>query len=124
MKQKFALGGSGSSYIYGLVDATYKDGMTKEECQTFVKNGKYYLCIKLFNKLLITLILADSSSVYVKDALPYLFSTLPYHCHANTLTSFTSAIAHAMARDGSSGGVIRLVTIDQSGVEKEVVLGT
>jgi hypothetical protein len=28
-----------------------------------------------------------------------------------------------MARDGSSGGVIRLVTIDQSGVEKEVVLG-
>ena len=124
MKQKFALGGSGSSYIYGLVDATYKDGMTKEECQTFVKNGKYYLCIKLFNKPLITLILADSSSVYVKDALPYFFSTLPYHCHANTLTSFTSAIAHAMARDGSSGGVIRLVTIDQSGVEKEVVLGT
>ncbi len=33
------------------------------------------------------------------------------------------AIAHAMARDGSSGGVIRLVTIDQGGVEKECVLG-
>ena len=32
-------------------------------------------------------------------------------------------ISHAMARDGSSGGVIRLVMIDQSGVEKEVVLG-
>jgi 20S proteasome alpha/beta subunit len=46
MKQKFALGGSGSSYIYGLVDATYKDGMTKEECQTFVKNGKYSLYMK------------------------------------------------------------------------------
>jgi hypothetical protein len=29
-----------------------------------------------------------------------------------------------MARDGSSGGVIRLVVIDQSGIEKEVVLGT
>jgi hypothetical protein len=28
-----------------------------------------------------------------------------------------------MARDGSSGGVIRLVVIDQSGIEKEVVLG-
>ena len=40
MKQKFALGGSGSSYIYGLVDSTYKDGMTKAECQVFVKNGK------------------------------------------------------------------------------------
>lgn len=33
------------------------------------------------------------------------------------------AISHAMARDGSSGGVIRLVIIDQAGVEKEVVLG-
>lgn len=51
MKQKFALGGSGSSYIYGLVDATYKDGMTKEECQTFVKNGKCFLCVKLFSEL-------------------------------------------------------------------------
>ena len=28
-----------------------------------------------------------------------------------------------MARDGSSGGVIRLVTIDQTGVAKECVLG-
>jgi 20S proteasome subunit beta 1 len=40
MQQKFALGGSGSSYIYGLVDATYKEGMSKEECKTFVKNGE------------------------------------------------------------------------------------
>jgi hypothetical protein len=30
-------GGSGSSYIYGLVDATYREGMTKQECQDFVK---------------------------------------------------------------------------------------
>ncbi len=54
MQQKFALGGSGSSYIYGLVDSTYREGMTKEECKTFVK----------------------------------------------------TAISHAMARDGSSGGAI------------------
>jgi len=71
MPQKFALGGSGSSYIYGLVDSTYREGMSKEECKAFVK----------------------------------------------------TAISHAMARDGSSGGVIRLVVIDQSGIEKEVVLG-
>lgn len=32
-------------------------------------------------------------------------------------------ISHAMARDGSSGGVIRLVVIDKDGVEKEVVMG-
>ena len=71
MPQKFAMGGSGSTYIYGLVDETYKEGMTKEECKEFVKNS----------------------------------------------------IAHAMARDGSSGGVIRLVIIDQGGIEKEVILG-
>lgn len=28
-----------------------------------------------------------------------------------------------MARDGSSGGVVRLVTVDQTGIEKECVLG-
>lgn len=28
-----------------------------------------------------------------------------------------------MARDGSSGGVIRMVIIDQGGIEKEVILG-
>jgi len=33
------------------------------------------------------------------------------------------AIAHAMARDGSSGGVIRLVIIDKDGVQKECLYG-
>ncbi|RYY70819.1 hypothetical protein EON63_22225, partial [archaeon] len=28
---RFALGGSGSSYIYGLVDSLYREGMNKEE---------------------------------------------------------------------------------------------
>ena len=51
MRQKFAIGGSGSTYIYGLVDATYKDGMTKEECQTFVKNGKYFLYLFFITSL-------------------------------------------------------------------------
>lgn len=41
VKQKFAVGGSGSSYIYGYVDANYKEKMTKEECIEFVKNGNY-----------------------------------------------------------------------------------
>uniref|UniRef100_A0A8C5ZJ78 Proteasome subunit beta type-6 n=1 Tax=Marmota marmota marmota TaxID=9994 RepID=A0A8C5ZJ78_MARMA len=31
VRQSFAIGGSGSSYIYGYVDATYREGMTKEE---------------------------------------------------------------------------------------------
>ena len=31
--------GSGSTYIYGHCDATYKKKMTKEECYKFVANG-------------------------------------------------------------------------------------
>jgi 20S proteasome subunit beta 1 len=71
MSPPFAMGGSGSTYIYGLVDHTFKQGMTKAECKDFVRR----------------------------------------------------AIAHAMSRDGSSGGVVRMVIIDQGGVEKEVTLG-
>ena len=69
--QKFAIGGSGSTYIYGLVDANYREGMSKEECKNFVKKS----------------------------------------------------ISHAMSRDGSSGGVVRLVVITQEGVEKSVYHG-
>lgn len=71
VRQKYAIGGSGSTYIFGLLDATYREGMTKEECKEFV----------------------------------------------------AKTISHAMARDGSSGGVIRLVIISKDGVEREVVLG-
>lgn len=40
VRQPFAIGGSGSTYIYGYCDAHYKTGMTKEECIDFVKNGE------------------------------------------------------------------------------------
>ncbi|XP_070249005.1 proteasome subunit beta type-6 isoform X2 [Myotis yumanensis] len=39
VRQSFAIGGSGSSYIYGYVDATYREGMTKEECLQFTANA-------------------------------------------------------------------------------------
>ncbi|KAL6032447.1 hypothetical protein STEG23_036263 [Scotinomys teguina] len=71
VRQSFAIGGSGSSYNYGYVDATYQEGMTKDECLQFT---------------------------------------------ANALTS-------AMERDGSSGGVIRLAVIQESGIERQVLLG-
>ena len=35
----------------------------------------------------------------------------------------TKALCHAMARDGSSGGVIRTVRIDESGVERKMIAG-
>lgn len=71
VQQPFAIGGSGSTYIYGYCDANYKEGMTKAECQAFVKN----------------------------------------------------ALALAMSRDGSSGGVIRLVTVDKDGTDREFFAG-
>ena len=40
MKQPFAIGGSGSTYIYGYCDSEYKPGMSEEETKEFVKKCK------------------------------------------------------------------------------------
>ena len=40
VQQSCAIGGSGSSYIYGYVDANFKKNMTKDQCEEFVKTGK------------------------------------------------------------------------------------
>ncbi len=40
-KQPFAIGGSGSTFIYGYCDATFKDGMSKDEAVEFAKNGVF-----------------------------------------------------------------------------------
>ncbi|ODN98530.1 20S proteasome subunit beta 1 [Cryptococcus wingfieldii CBS 7118] len=37
-EQPWAIGGSGSTYVYGYCDATYQDGWSEEETITFVKN--------------------------------------------------------------------------------------
>ncbi|KAI3636680.1 hypothetical protein MIR68_002286 [Amoeboaphelidium protococcarum] len=70
-KQPFAIGGSGSTYIYGFCDAEYKVGMSRDECLSFVSR----------------------------------------------------ALSHAMSRDGSSGGCIRMAVIDKSGVERIFIPG-
>ncbi|XP_048850119.1 proteasome subunit beta type-9 [Brienomyrus brachyistius] len=70
-RQPFAVGGSGSSYIYGFVDAEYRAGMSRRQCQEFVVN----------------------------------------------------TLSLAMSRDGSSGGVAYIVTIDKKGTEEKCILG-
>lgn len=67
VQEKWAIGGSGSSYIYGLCDSNYKEGMTAEEARAFVIDG----------------------------------------------------LGRAMARDGSSGGCMRLATINREGYKRE-----
>lgn len=71
VKQPYALGGSGSTYIYGYCDANYKKGMNKEECMKFI----------------------------------------------------STAISHAMSRDGSSGGVIRMRVLSKDGNESHFISG-
>lgn len=69
VKQQFALGGSGSLYMYSWVDANYRPGMTAEEAAAFVTKG----------------------------------------------------LSHAIARDGSSGGSARLVTLTEAGADVKYV---
>ena len=63
---KWAVDGSGSSYIWGFCDAEFREGFTRAEAQAFV----------------------------------------------------LQATCLAMSTDGSSGGCVRLVTVDASGAER------
>ena len=71
LKQNFALGGSGSLFIYGLLDAEFREGLTEEEARTLVQK----------------------------------------------------AISHAMARDGSSGGMVRTLAVKPHGNQRSVLAG-
>jgi len=71
VRSPYAIGGSGSTYIYGLVDSEFQPNMDRKQCQNWVKK----------------------------------------------------CLSHAMARDGSSGGIIRLITIDQDGCTRDYVGG-
>jgi 20S proteasome subunit beta 1 len=71
LKVPFAMSGSGSTYIYGLMDAEYRENMTQEEARTLAKKG----------------------------------------------------LAHAMARDGSSGGIIRTVVVTSEGSHRDYTPG-
>jgi 20S proteasome subunit beta 1 len=71
VRQKIAIGGSGSTYIWAYCDANYREGMTMLEAREFVKK----------------------------------------------------ALSHAMARDGSSGGVIRTVVITAQGTDRDFTPG-
>jgi len=45
VRQSCAIGGSGSTYIYGFVDANFQKDMTKEDCLEFVKKGRSVVAI-------------------------------------------------------------------------------
>ncbi|EFJ51606.1 hypothetical protein VOLCADRAFT_57026 [Volvox carteri f. nagariensis] len=71
VKEKWAIDGSGSTYIWGYCDSEFKEGMTREEAENWVKE----------------------------------------------------ALALAMTRDASSGGTIRIITLDGTGAHHTYVRG-
>ena len=42
-QQPWAIGGSGSTFIYGYCDSTWRPGMSREQTIEFVRNGVYTL---------------------------------------------------------------------------------
>lgn len=40
VRQPVAVGGSGSSYIYGFMDSNYKPGLSKEQCLELTASGE------------------------------------------------------------------------------------
>jgi len=96
---KSYLTGSGSTYLYGYCDANYRENMSKEECLEFVKNCNFSSSICSF----------DRSFIFC----------LFFSFFANVL-----GVSLAIARDGSSGGVIRTAVITEHGIEKNMLPAT
>ena len=46
VRQPFAVGGSGSTYVFGFVDSNFKKGMTQEECVQFVTKSEFFKIYK------------------------------------------------------------------------------
>ncbi len=51
-KQPWAIGGSGSTYVYGYCDATYQEGWDRDQTVEFVKNSAYAISPPLLQELI------------------------------------------------------------------------
>lgn len=106
VKLPFAMGGSGSTYIYGFVDSHYRPGALKP-AQVLRRRPPS-----------LPTAVAPSSAVRASDRLfqsAYADLSIITHQVAGMnkeecLDFVRRALSHAMARDGSSGGVIRTVS--------------
>lgn len=181
LRQPFAVGGSGSSYIYGFVDATFQPGMSRSQCQEFVARGGFggywrswgvvgmvlkgagvlgedlgeqrslagiagFGCVLRggdFGNMEVFWGLGrgfgehrrvwgiGEENLGVQRSLGSgggFWSALGIWEHKwflwGSLTCVPPALALAMVRDSSSGGVIRLAVITEEGVERTVLAGS
>lgn len=93
IRRKYAIGGSGSSYVHAFIREFYRDGMSRNETVEFVKKGKIF-------------------------AFPLQNYQIPTMC--NAFFSDFIAVWHAMYFDGSSGGVCRVGVITSDGIDRDV----
>nr|CAD7199011.1 unnamed protein product [Timema douglasi] len=125
VRQPISIGGSGSTYVYGYVDAKFKKGMNKKECLEFVTTiSLLYLqsCQPLEHSCL--LVPPLNPCLHLGEFSDECTHTVSITCVVNPTTcKDDTALALAMSRDGSSGGVVRLASITEKGVERHVVLG-
>lgn len=49
VRQPISIGGSGSTYVYGYMDAQYKPNMSRDECVKLVENSKYLTTVHQCN---------------------------------------------------------------------------
>lgn len=85
-KQPFAIGGSGSFYINGFVDAEYRKNMTKRECQEFVVNGKFVYLIQTY----VLLVRKEMYSEQTKVSSGKIVMLLHVNCNFSSLSSSQS----------------------------------
>lgn len=75
-RQPWAIGGSGSTYVYGYCDATYQEGWGKEETIEWVKNSAF---IRSHNIRLTTLKL---TSTLTSPFTRYVARWFLWRCHS------------------------------------------
>ena len=90
MRQSFAIGGSGSTYIYGYCDAHYRTGMTKEECVEFVKNGEFIFILNVF--------IYRSAKYFFQHGLVYVCMCVPCCLKFLRLNIFVSFVGRTKAK--------------------------
>ncbi|KAF3640938.1 Proteasome subunit beta type-6 [Capsicum annuum] len=102
LEQPFAIGGSGSSYLYGFFDQAWREGMSQEEAEIAAEDHDLYLsclsALEIFPMIQVSFLILLQKLV-------------------------VTAVSLAIARDGASGGVVRTVTINKDGVNRKFYPG-
>lgn len=93
IRSKYAIGGSGSSYVQGHIRENFRENMSQEDCLEFVKKS-------------------NCPTVYLFPFVLLLGKVI-------NLFSFSAAVFHAMFYDGSSGGVCRTGIITKDGIKRQ-----